>query len=815
MLQKRWFAAVSLLLLMAGLLRVTWAGEVVVKGQVLDDGDKPIGGAKVFAYGMSKSAATFVAEVAGEATSDEHGHFEFPNLRISEGVPGQAKFLYAFKQGFAWGGTSFLSGNRGECSIYLSLPGKVAGRVSDRDGRPIAGASVWPEVQWGKGNRRSYFQGVSGVPFLFATTNANGEFVLDCLPMEARLALKVEANGYAGLMALRDSNNVVPVTDVQIVLEPESQIWGTLKAEKTGKPVPGVLVFSGKQDFSCVEWGQTDARGAFRIKGLSPGDYRIGLAPTMVAEDPGGVILPCPPIQVGPGKVVENVSLLWGEGVFVEGRVLDGGSKQPVQQAQVLLHGARPWGPSWTCQTGKEGKFRIRAIPGDYRMRVHDQDHSSLEMALNVGQGPIRQVGDVLLQPKALFVMQAVDEAWTPVPKAQILGEAGTLVNTCDENGRVEFHRDASMQRYSETWYTAVSPNGDLAGLYYLPQEPGETKRVVLRKWGGITGIVKRSDGKPARDAQVQALCKARSGGPSGPSAFGAQLANTDAQGRYKMSRLVAGEEYEILVMRLGGRQLYMRTNLEGVKKYLVSPGATVEAEPIVSVAGDATITGRVVDPTGKPMADLPVDLNISQTGETYRTQTGRDGRFKFDEVARTEAYIDVKSEDGRRQSVLRRLKPEEFEDVVLVIYPDFEPKETTGIGPTPHELNGLEWLQGEWKGFEALRGKRLAVAFVSIKNRACRKVIADLETQVETDVGAHGRAPLQVILVHDASATAEEIRQFLAEKKITFPVARVTDEKNNGWFSPAFIAYKVSSVPTVVYVGVDGKIQSTGAKGP
>ena len=62
------------------------------------------------------------------------------------------------------------------------------------------------------------------------------------------------------------------------------------------------------------------------------------------------------------------------------------------------------------------------------------------------------------------------------------------------------------------------------------------------------------------------------------------------------------------------------------------------------------------------------------------------------------------------------------------------------------------------------------------------------------------------MVIVQDAKA-------FCAEKKIAFPVARVTDEKNNGWFSPAFVAYKVSSVPTVVWVGADGKVQADGAK--
>jgi len=37
----------------------------------------------------------------------------------------------------------------------------------------------------------------------------------------------------------------------------------------------------------------------------------------------------------------------------------------------------------------------------------------------------------------------------------------------------------------------------------------------------------------------------------------------------------------------------------------------------------------------------------------------------------------------------------------------------------------------------------------------------------------------------------------------------RVSDTRYNGWHSPAFAAYRVSTVPTIVLVGPDGRVES------
>jgi hypothetical protein len=134
-------------------------------------------------------------------------------------------------------------------------------------------------------------------------------------------------------------------------------------------------------------------------------------------------------------------------------------------------------------------------------------------------------------------------------------------------------------------------------------------------------------------------------------------------------------------------------------------------------------------------------------------------------------------------------------------MFPKFDPADMLPPGSAAPELKGLEWVSGEWKGFDAARGKRVVVAFVSVKNRNCRTVIRKLQ-----DAVAAGNGVLAV-LVHDASAEADEIQQYLEVNRVSLPVARVTAAENLGWFSPAFTAWHVTSIPTMIIVGPAGSI--------
>jgi len=108
-------------------------------------------------------------------------------------------------------------------------------------------------------------------------------------------------------------------------------------------------------------------------------------------------------------------------------------------------------------------------------------------------------------------------------------------------------------------------------------------------------------------------------------------------------------------------------------------------------------------------------------------------------------------------------------------------------------------------------KGKPVVVAFVSIYARPCVKVLDDLKA-LQAEKGAD---KLAVLAVHDRTATPEEIEQFRKDHGITFAILRVPAAPRDGWDSATFQAYKVTALPTVVWVDAEGKVESVGANVP
>ena len=157
----------------------------------------------------------------------------------------------------------------------------------------------------------------------------------------------------------------------------------------------------------------------------------------------------------------------------------------------------------------------------------------------------------------------------------------------------------------------------------------------------------------------------------------------------------------------------------------------------------------------------------------------------------------------GRRPSLFsRRVAPEEFANLAIVVQPQFDPRAQLAVNTPAPELKELDWIQGEWKGFA---GRRTVVAFVSIKTRNSREVIKDMQAAVERAKDGS----LAGALVHDSTAMVDEIKDFMAQNKITLTVGRVMVEADTGLYTPAFRAYKVGGTPAVFIVNARGLIEA------
>jgi uncharacterized protein (DUF2141 family) len=159
----------------------------------------------------------------------------------------------------------------------------VAGRVVDAtSGRPIAGVVVTPA---GSAVSASGSFGPARV-----LTNANGHFVLRGLA-KGSLVLIATKGGYVnanyGQRRPGGTSQLIPVAAGQRLNDVELRMWkfaaisGAI-ADEAGDPVVGTRVqalqksfVAGRRRFTLGPVAVTDDRGAYRIAGLTPGEYVV------------------------------------------------------------------------------------------------------------------------------------------------------------------------------------------------------------------------------------------------------------------------------------------------------------------------------------------------------------------------------------------------------------------------------------------------------------------------------------------------------------------------------------------------------------
>ena len=248
----------------------------------------------------------------------------------------------------------------------------------------------------------------------------------------------------------------------------------------------------------------------------------------------------------------------------------------------------------------------------------------------------------------------------------------------------------------------------------------------------------------------------------------------------------------------------YGQNEVSNKNNYVIKAGEAIEAKPITLASASASVSGRVVSPAGDPISGISVSLHGQQT-RSKNSVSDVDGRFKFDKVVEEE-YLTLNAQGRERYDhVNKRLQRGAYKDIELVLFEKFDYEKKLSAGKSAPELKDVKWLQDEWTGFEAAQGKRVAVAFISVKNALSRKAIRALQQAMSEQKEDR----LMAVLVHDASATADEITKYLAAGKITLPLAQVKSTRYEGWYSAAFRAYGVKAIPTIVLIGANGKVTS------
>ncbi len=365
------------------------AQEVSVTGTCLDEAGQPLAGVIVSLYHEDFKATKH--EKCDTCETGDDGQFEFfdaPELAEDCGL------------GVAFTKTGCGSIIRSLYPHFLKKPLEVQfrpaetlqGRLTDEAGRPVAGVRVWCH-QFRTGPLEGVSNAVSDADGKYAITDIGRWTDEDAWPNTGKFFFDVHHPDYAHE---RPTWERIPTT-VDVVLHPGGIIEGKVTDLVTGKPAAGVRVsLQGIKGLPMWDEALTGPDGKYQIRCLKAGQYNLW------AETADRACAAIDSLSVGVGKTLDSQDLTLVEGGWIEGRVLDATTGEPItgtpdQPLHVACYGpGRPKSGS-ACQSAtvdEMGQFRLRVAPGlnypyvmspDLWSRTEGRDAFQAGMEVNEG----------------------------------------------------------------------------------------------------------------------------------------------------------------------------------------------------------------------------------------------------------------------------------------------------------------------------------------------------------------------------------------------------------------------------------------------
>lgn len=452
---------------------------------------------------------------------------------------------------------------------------------------------------------------------------------------------------------------------VAITLPPASTVTSKVVSGQDGRALPGAVVWRGDDPGVAVRAG---ADGAFRIpataetKGVSAAAAGFFTGDTTI-EEGRAATLRLEPRLAAAGMVVD-----------------EGG--RPVPGAEILatyvfspalLNRMSAYQSGGVARSNESGRFRLISLAPDiaYQLKVRKTGFAPAKVELparEAGQ-PAQDLRIVLRAGRTAFGL-VIDGQRRPVAGARVTLQPATpssfaarrlasrnpserFEGTTDPAGRFEV---ASLP--AGTYDATVRGKGfaplTVPGLV-LPEGAGRTDlgTVVLSPGTAVRGIVADLEGKPVEGAEVRAQAAAeRSPFPRAFSSREPEPADavTAQDGTFLLADRAPGESLDLTVTHPS----YGTESAPGV--------AVPREEPVrVVLKPVARVSGRVLDPDGKPIPEAQVFL-IEMRSESFGggqssllparlprdAKTDEKGAFEIERVA--PGPIQVNAQAPRRQ---------------------------------------------------------------------------------------------------------------------------------------------------------------------
>jgi hypothetical protein len=565
-----------------------------------------------------------------------------------------------------------------ELEVPIPRGGKIIGRVTDADGKPI------PDSHVGRGTSGSYFSSNA----LYQACSADGQFEYDGVNPDAPIGLEAAAPGYQ----TESKENLTPPApgkpiEVNFKLrknpgaipdpaapaeERRRTVSGTVR-DPDEKPVAGVLIVWGYQLHSESVQTRTDAKGNFRLIVPEKADALAVLPREYPPQFPR--------VEADIDRDIE-VRLIAGH--TARGRVTDGQGK-PIRDVRVTPVIGSPIpgiaNPYWLSEaeasSDADGRFEVRGVPApasfDFLKAGLDAlRHQSLKL-----DGPDNPVW---MTHVGAVAGKVVDQAGKPIRSFRVL-----------VNFPLNRLPDDQVQGYFAGYSgIGVRFTSDDGAFLLTGVGAGSVYRLTVQSEGYCGASVDRVLARPANlvigsDDAIFRL------GP--PASFRVRAASEGKPVAGARVTLVNGEPGLDLNMAWGpygaswAEKVRGRTDSNGLADFpaIQFDAATVlieapgfarrrvgwrngSKELAVELVAEAVIAGEVRDRNGDPIKTCY--LNLSSAGDNIPGSIGPDdnGKFRITQLPSGSWTVLIRSGDGRT-TIYRgqlTLKAGETKDMVI-----------------------------------------------------------------------------------------------------------------------------------------------------
>jgi protocatechuate 3,4-dioxygenase beta subunit len=526
--------------------------------------------------------------------------------------------------------------------------GSVTGRIVDASLRPVDGA----RIRLLEGSLSASMIGLNVVANLpeigveAATTNSEGRFRLQEVPVTSRLVLRLDGEDFGqsdiGPLDVRDAEEL----DLgDIIVRPGVTISGSVR-DQAGLPVGGAEVglhytaFSGWWALHLGEPARvvvTDENGDFTIKHARVANYGLiakaegyanSLEQARVSQDPDAI-----------RDLFINFTLV--KPVRILGRVF--GGAQPLEGARVMAQleqgeqRTKRAGPSYTV-TGADGAYELNdLVPGTYKVFAEHPGFKTFGVSIETGLP--REDGTIRLPRLGSLSGIVLDENGDPVKRFDIQARKhfrqwiggvkhGDFTRTSNSKGEFTVTGLEKGFYSLEVWSRGFAVT--TTEVFFLKRSENQDGLVVTLGQGAtLAGRVIAGGGIPVAGATVSmegnkatTIDFLQMREDERPSFL--QKARTDEDGWFLFEAATPGV-YQLRVSHPAHAPLARNDVVvdEGRDNVLSDP-------LLVTRAG--TITGVALSQAGTALASVTVRVN--GPGDIFRrTHTNASGEFTFDRL--------------------------------------------------------------------------------------------------------------------------------------------------------------------------------------